>query len=181
MKKLWIAIVGLAIAAVAYAGASKLQDIKRLKNGKIVASFKDGKQSVLGDIVDSGWRTDFSETITWTGTGPTTPTIKYRWIKNGPKVDMWFHARYGSAGSGVTAFHFPLPSNFPTPSAIDTSGSNWEYPGSASVDENAFNSLYVPATSSMAYAGGAFQVRIYPDDSINMGFWQLHTTYISND
>ena len=57
----------------------------------------------------------YTNTITWTGTAPTSGTNSYSWIRIGNMVTVRLNLVYSVAGSGITAASCPLPSDCPTP------------------------------------------------------------------
>ena len=74
-------------------------------------------------------------TITWTGTAPTSLTsANYAWQQIGKTVNMQFNALYANAGASNTGYFFTLPSDMPAPLVPTgwTGASAYLYTGSAS-------------------------------------------------
>jgi hypothetical protein len=78
---------------------------------------------------------NMSNTITWTGTAPTSLTsANYTWQQIGKTVNMQFNALYANAGVSNTGYFFTLPSDMPSPLVPTgwTGASGYLYTGTAS-------------------------------------------------
>lgn len=86
---------------------------------------------------------NMGNTITWTGTAPTSLTsANYAWQQIGKTVTMQFNALYANAGVSNTGYFFTLPSDMPAPAVPTgwTGASGYLYTGTAST-HNTFSTI----------------------------------------
>jgi hypothetical protein len=97
----------------------------------------------------------FAGTLTWTGTtAPSgTTNLRYRWQQLGNIVWFTFNFNYGSAGSGLTAATWDLPTDMPTPTAITglNAASNLSYRYSSLVGTSTAGFTLLPGST---FSGG---------------------------
>jgi hypothetical protein len=97
----------------------------------------------------------FTGTLTWTGTtAPSgTTNLRYRWQQLGNIVWFTFNFNYGTAGSGLTAATWDLPTDMPVPTAITglNAASNFSYRYSSLVGTSTAGFTLLPGST---FSGG---------------------------
>lgn len=130
--------------------------------------------------VDAAEQT-MSNTITWTGTAPTSLTsANYTWQQIGKTVTMQFNALYANAGVSNTGYFFTLPSDMPAPAVPTgwTGASGYLYTGTASTHNTAatINSNVAISYIRRNAANTAFEVGFIGTGVSARGF-KLSITY----
>lgn len=124
---------------------------------------------------------NMTNTITWTGTAPTTLTsANYTWQQIGKTVNMQFNALYANAGASNTGYFFTLPSDMPAPAVPTgwTGASGYLYTGSASTHNTAatINSNVAISYIRRNSANTAFEVGFIGTGVSARGF-KINITY----
>jgi hypothetical protein len=120
-------------------------------------------------------------TITWTGTAPTSLTsANYAWQQIGKTVTLQFNALYANAGVSNTGYFFTLPSDMPAPAVPTgwTGASGYLYTGSASTHNTAatINSNVAISYIRRNAANTAFEVGFIGTGVSARGF-KINITY----
>jgi hypothetical protein len=94
------------------------------------------------------------------GTWTTIDSKKYRWVRNGKQVTLWYRLESTTAAVTLTTFNFELPSDCPTPSLFSTAGtSEWTGFSGLGITSTGVAAAEVAATGSLYRgAGGAFTI-----------------------
>ena len=124
-------------------------------------------------------------TVTWNGTAPTVNiSSKYKWVRTGNKVDLWFRYNADTAGSGNSFLYFDFPADLPTAQAFSTAttGEWLGYVGSgifSTAETSGFNST--TGNSAIFNNSGTIRLYIYVPNTIAAKFAMAHITYETSD
>jgi hypothetical protein len=132
------------------------------KTKKAALPYKNASLTASG-LISSEYASsegDLGSITVGTGTWSAIDSKKYRWVKNGKQVTLWYRLESTTAASALVEFRFDLPSDCPTPLQFSTSGnSEWASSGHASSSTSAGGAI-VKSTCNL-YIGASGEKWIY--------------------